>query len=107
LRFLEAARERRRHRVVRRRAIRWGGIAALMAIAAVSVVVALVVADKERVARLAQEQAERDRKEAEAGRAAALKEGARVALAHGSILEARAKVRQALESHNSPLARAL
>jgi len=106
-RFLEAARERRRHRLVRRRAIRWGGILALVAIATVAVVVALVVADKERVARLAQEQAERDRKEAEAGRAAALREGARVALAHGSILEARAKLREALESHDSSSARAL
>ncbi len=107
LRFLEAARKRRRKRVLRRRAIRWGGILALVAVAAASVIVALVVADKERVAQLASEQAERDRKKAEAGRAAALREGARAALAHGSILEARAKLREALESHDSSSARAL
>ncbi len=106
-RFLEEGRLGQQQRRARRRAIRWGGILALVAVAAISVVVALVVVDKEQEAQLARKQAEKDRTEAEAGRAAALREGARVALAHGSILEARAKLRESLESHDSPLARAL
>ena len=102
--FLDAGLGKER-RLIRRRRIRTvfalaSVIALLATIAAVAVVVALALARKELVAR---EKAT----EARGRLAEAQREGARAAFARGDMLEARARLRSALETQDSPLGRAL
>jgi WD40 repeat protein/serine/threonine protein kinase len=98
--FLRAGLEQSR-RTRRRRQLRRGAAMVVLAVAAVvSLVVAWVLAEKEReVAR------QRDRAVEQRGQA--LREGARAALARGELVEARAKLRASLEAADSPMARAL
>ncbi|HZO13699.1 MAG TPA: protein kinase [Polyangiaceae bacterium] len=86
-----AARERRAQR---RRRAGYAGVVLLLAAAAVAATVAALFVRKER-----------DRAELE--RAEALREGAHAALAQGRMLEARAKLRDALERQGSTAARGL
>jgi WD40 repeat protein/serine/threonine protein kinase len=98
--FLEAGREHERRRRRRRRAAAASAIGLSLAVAVASALVAAVLADKEQRAR-----SERDR--AERQHAAALRESARAAFAQGRPLEARAKLRAALEREDAPIGRAL
>ena len=93
VRFLETARQRQARRQRRRRLLTAAVMAAL-------VVVALVLAYQARVA-------DRQRAVAQSRRAEALREGARAALSQGNMLEARSKLRVALEGEDAPAARAL
>ena len=91
--FMEAsaARELRRRR--RRRVVLASVVAALAMVAVASGVVSLVLARKERVARIRSAEAQR--------------EGARAAFMRGDLLEARAKLRGSFQIQDSPLARSL
>ena len=91
--FMEASEARERRYQRRRRLVLAAGVALLAAVAVASGVVSLVLARKERVARLRSAEAQR--------------EGARAALARGDLLEARAKLRGSFQIQDSPLARAL
>jgi len=91
--FLQAARGLQQRRRSRRRWITAGVMAALA-------LVALVLAYQARVA-------DSQRAEALRRRAEALREGARAALSQGNLLEARTKLRVALEQEDAPEARAL
>ena len=91
--FLQAGQRLQRGRVWRRRGVL---VAAFVALA----VAALVFATKERETR-------RQKVQAEGQRAEAQREGARAALARGHYLEARAKLRQSLQTRDSTLARLL
>ena len=84
----------------RQRTVTTAGIAMLALVAAVSVIAAVGLATKEREART-------QRRAAELGQSEAQLEGARAALMRGDLLEARAKLRGALEIENSPMGRAL
>lgn len=98
--FLEAGTERqeRAARRTRRRRMLWS--AGLVAITCVAVAVAFAFANQNR--RLdEQRQQERQR------RAEIEREGARSAIERGAFLEARSRLRAALEVHDSPLGRAL
>ena len=92
-RFLEEGRRRQRQRVLRRR---WLVAAAF----ALSVAISGVLAWQGHRAR-----SERDR--AEMQRAEALREAAGLAMERGDVLQARAKLREALEIQDSTLGRAL
>ena len=112
--FVEAATALRARGRRRRRLATLAGIGALLTIALVSLGAAWVVSRSESRARDQRDLAERHRTWAEAEReqvreqrAEALQEGARAALTRGDALEARAKLRTALEGHDSTLARAL
>jgi WD40 repeat protein len=98
--FLEAGRRRAGARTLRRRA-------ALALILLALALAALVFAVKGREAEVQRQQAEQQRGVAERQRALALLEGARAALQAGRRLEARAKLRGALEVEDSPEGRAL
>lgn len=91
--FLQAA-SKRQDRGARQRA-------AVIAIAIASLVVVAVVLA------LGKREADVQRGAAQQQRAQALREGARAALGQGHVLEARAKLRVALEQADSPAARAL
>ncbi|MBW2527488.1 MAG: WD40 repeat domain-containing protein [Deltaproteobacteria bacterium] len=91
--FLNASEARRRSRVRRRRAVIASALVLCLLVAAGAVAAALYINFQ--------------RGEAEQRRAEALREGARAALGSGSVLEARAKLREALEAEDSTTARAL
>jgi len=98
----------------RRRVLLSSGVATLAVVAMVSIVVALAFAEKEREANLEKERTEVQRKQAEAQRAEARRswaeaqrEGARAAFERGDLIEARAKVRGALETRDSQQSRAV
>ena len=98
--FLEAGRQRQQQ-VQRFRTRRLAlGVAFLVLVAVGSVIMSLLLAARSREAA-----AERDA--ARLQRAAAQREGAAAALAQGEMLQARAKLRSSLQTHDSPLARAL
>ena len=99
-RFLDAARAREQRNQRRRRFSLAAVISALLSIAVGAVVVALFVADKEHEAR-------EQRDLAEGQRAEALQAASRAALEQGAMLEARARLRAALEAQDSPGGRAL
>ncbi len=92
-RFIKASEARELRHQRRRRLVLAAAVALLAAVAMASGVVALVLARKERVARLRSAEAQR--------------EGARAALARGDLLEARARLRGSFQIQDSPLARAL
>jgi WD40 repeat protein/serine/threonine protein kinase len=98
--FLQASlqHEQRVQRLKRYR--RGAAMAVLAAAAVVSLVVAWILAEKER-------EVTRQRDRAVEQRGQALREGARAALARGELVEARAKLRASLETMDSSLARAL
>lgn len=98
--FLREAELRDQSRARRKRRMIGLAVGSSAAVAVVAVAVALHVADKEREAI-----AERDR--AEQQRAATLRESASAALSQGHLLEARAKLRLAMELEDDPAARAL
>ncbi len=98
--FLEAC-EAKHQRAVGRRRLMWSTIVGGLALVALaSVVVAVMLADRERAAQEA-------RRDAEIARAQGDREGAREALARGDVLESRAKLRRSVETVDSPLSRAL
>ncbi len=99
-RFLAQGRERERRRVRRKRWFIGLAMAGLAALAAAATVVALVVADQRSVA-------EHERTRAEQGQAEALRSAALAAYDRGDFLEARARVRMALERDDSLAGRAL
>jgi WD40 repeat protein len=98
--FVEAGRTRQSQRLRRRR---WLMAAAFALLAAVALGASLAAAYVARQRNVVAEQ----RNLAEQRRAEALREGARAALGQGNVLEARAKLREALEIEDSPGARAL
>ena len=98
--FLEAAQFRQRRREQRRRNSVIAVVAVSLVLAAAAVTAALVIADKERSALEARDQAEHQQ-------AVALREAATAAASAGHLLEARAKLRVALTAEDAPLARAL
>ena len=98
--FLEAGRTKKRYRQRRQRWIIGGAFGIVVAVALSAVALALYVSDKEQEALAQRDLAERQR-------AATLREGARAALGQGRVLEARAKLRVALEVEDAPSARAL
>ncbi|HEY3354120.1 MAG TPA: protein kinase [Polyangia bacterium] len=98
--FLRAGTDRAERRRRRRRALTATAIAVLGAVAVAAVGVAWALAAKER-------EAQQQRETAERRRAASMREGARLALSQGNTLEARARLRSALETHDSAGARAL
>ena len=91
--FLQACQNKRRRSQRRRRAL-WASVVVLsMLVTAAALGVAVLIREQ------------RDR--AEQQRAEALRESARAALGQGSVLEARAKLREALEAEDSTASRAL
>ena len=98
--FVAAGRTRQGQRLRRRR---WLMAAAFALLAAVALGASLTAAYVARQRNVVAEQ----RNLAERRRAEALREGARAALGQGNVLEARAKLREALEIEDSPGARAL
>ncbi|MBW2456085.1 MAG: protein kinase [Deltaproteobacteria bacterium] len=105
--LLEASIREHQRRQRRRRWVFGTVLASSAAITVVAVVVALLVADKEREALEARDLARQQRARTEQERAVALREGARAALGHGRVLEARVKVRMALEIEDAQAVRAL
>jgi len=113
-RFLDAGVHLAGQQRKRRRFLYGLGLFALMAIAVAAVIVSVVVNEERRVAEHQKSQADRQRHaaktqrdRAEAARSAALAESARAAVLRGALVEARAKIRGALEIQDSDLARAL
>lgn len=105
--FLAASRAREDRK---KRRARWGllaGLATLAGVAAAASVTSLYLGAGERRAQAGWDAAEAQRAEALRQRAASLREGARAARSNGELLEARAKVRLALELEDHPEARAL
>jgi len=99
-RFLEAGRRREAGLERRRRITRFVAIFGLALLAAASVLVNVVLHDKEK-------ETQRQKQEAELREAEAWREGARAALTRGDLLEARAKLRSSLQTLDSPMSRAL
>ncbi len=99
-RFLEAGRVKARRQVWRRRAV-------LALVIALLAMVAVVMYHQKEAAETQRQAAERRRVEARARWADAQREGARAAFLGGHLLEARAKLRGALEVRDSAEARAL
>ena len=91
--FLDEGARRERRSQIRKRVTLFAGFAILMAVA-----VALAFQGQNN-------RAQRDR--AEMRHAEALAEGSRAAIVNGDLLEARAKLRSALEAQDSPLVRSL
>jgi len=106
-RFVSAATRAESRRMWRRR----GALTALVTfLVGVAVVLALQKheADSQRaMAERGRDEAQRQRLDAERRRSEALREGARAAVGQGRPLQARAKLRMALELQDSPEARAL
>ncbi|HHH28936.1 MAG TPA: hypothetical protein ENK57_11415 [Polyangiaceae bacterium] len=98
--FLERGKQHQRRRKVRRRVA--VGIA-FVALTLVAIVLALQKREADRQRALAEAREE----QSEQRRAQALREGARAAMGEGRWLEARAKLRSALEIEDAPAARAL
>lgn len=105
--FLDAAQQRARKQRLRSRLLQLVGVLVLAAIAVGTSVVALVLADKERIARRQQRVAEQQRERARRRSADAQRESAYSALLRGHLPEARAKLRSALEAADSLWARTL
>ncbi len=113
-RFIAASRAREHARSRRRWILLGTAVALLVGVAVTAVFMALLIADKERAARLernaAQVQrsvAQQEREHAQQQRAVALREGARAAQDRDRPLEARAKLRMALEKDDGADARGL
>ena len=106
-RFLEAgrAKEQRLQRGRRRRLA--VVIGALSLVALIAAALAVIFADQEREVRRQKDQAEAKGAVARLRLAEAHREGARAALARGNLLEARAKLRSAMEIEVTPAARAM
>jgi WD40 repeat protein/tRNA A-37 threonylcarbamoyl transferase component Bud32 len=98
--FIDTGRAVEERRVRRRRSLVAGAIALALVTVLGLIGVNLSLRAKEREARAA-------RLRAEQGRASALREGAHAALLRGAMIEARAKLRDALEVEDSPAARIL
>jgi WD40 repeat protein/serine/threonine protein kinase len=98
--FVNDAQGREIRRRQRRRLALGAVVGLSITIAAAALVVAWFVAEKEREAVTQRDKADRQR-------AAALREGSRAALGQQAMLEARAKLRLALEVEDHPSARAL
>jgi WD40 repeat protein/serine/threonine protein kinase len=105
--FLSASRVREDRRKRRARFGLLTGLATLAGLAAAASVTSLYLGAGERRAQAGWDAAEAQRAEALRQRAASLREGARAAQSNGELLEARAKVRLALELEDHPEARAL
>lgn len=113
-RFMAACHRRQNRRARRRRILLGSGVAVLLVVTLTAVAVAIFVAEKEREARRERNEANAQREAAQAQealarqqRAVAQREGARAALGNGRVLEARAKLRMALEHQDGAAARAL
>jgi WD40 repeat protein/serine/threonine protein kinase len=91
----------------RRRRVLGAAFGALALVAAIAVGVALVMVDQKAEVKVQRDRAEVGQREAEAKRAEALREGAQAALVRDELLEARAKLRVALEIADTRTARAL
>lgn len=100
MRFLEAGRKRAR---AHQRRLRMGVVAALGLMAVIATVLLL----QKRQADTLRERAIEARDQARDSQAMALSESARSALAERRLVEARAKVRVALETDDTPMARGL
>ncbi len=98
--FLKASERAERKRTQQRRRRRFAVVAISLSVAAIALLVTAVIADKEREAR-------EQRNEAQLRRAESLLESAWAALGDDYPLEARSKVRGALEIADSASARAL
>lgn len=98
--FIGAGQAVQQRRTRRRRSLIAGAVALAVATVLGLVGVNLSLSAKEREAHAA-------RLRAEQGRASALREGAHAALLRGAMIEARAKLRDALEVEDSPAARIL
>ncbi len=112
--FLEAGQHREQRRARRRKLLLATVVAVLTLVALTAVVVSLALRSKEQEARLQRDRARvqqaealRQRTEALRQRTEALREGARSALARGAFLEAKSKLRGALEARDTTLARSL
>ncbi|MFH2005633.1 MAG: protein kinase [bacterium] len=119
--FLEAGRRKQDHAHQLRRRRRLAIMISLSIVALASIIASLVFLEQKRQVRreknraeTARQHADRQRRVAEDQRqrarsrwAEAQREGARAAAGRGDVLEARAKLRGALELQDSPLARAL
>ncbi len=98
--FLDAGQRRERRRTWQKRAFALLGVSLLA-------IVTVVMAVQKQQADALRDHAEEQRARAEEQRAEALREGARSALARGAVLEARAKLRTAMEAQDSTMARGL
>ncbi len=98
--FVSDSRRAEQRRGRRRRMVRGAALVVLIALAASATTVALIIAEKERAAQTG-------RKAAQHHRAEGAVEGATRAFEAGHMLEARAKLRGALEIEDSTAARAL
>ena len=105
--FIEAGATLERRRLRRRRRVRVAAVLGSAAVTLVAVVVALVLARSAARERDARTVAEESRVQAERRRAEAQVEAARAALVRGHRLEARARLRAALELEDSTLARGI
>ncbi len=106
-RFFNAARERHRWQRRRTRLFIGSVIALLTIVAAVAFIVAIFVSQKEKEASAQRHIAFTQKNEAERQRAQALRESAIAAWGQGNVLEARAKLRLALEQRDAASARGL
>jgi WD40 repeat protein len=106
-RFIQAGIRKDRRMIRRKRALISSGIGLLVAVAVVSGIVALALADKEREARSLTDKAQKAHRRAVTQRAQAQLEGARAAADRGNHREARAKLRTSLQVKDSLEARAL
>ncbi len=82
-------------------------ITLLTTVAGAAVAAMLVIADREQEANTQRDRAEMREATANQERAEALRDSARLALGSGAVLEARAKLRMALEAHDDVSTRAL
>jgi WD40 repeat protein/serine/threonine protein kinase len=106
-RFLEAARRRENRRLGQRRLRRRLSVAALVLVAAISVLVAGAFKAQRNEANRHRGFAERQHDAAERGLADALQEGAAAAILRDDPFEARAKLRRSLEMRDALAGRAL
>ncbi len=106
-RFLEAGRRRERGRRRWKRVLLATGVGGLLLLVVVSLAVSWALRTRERRAQQHRREAQVQRRIAEGKRAEALREGGRAAFMRGALLEARAKLRGALELRDSSMARAL
>jgi WD40 repeat protein/serine/threonine protein kinase len=98
--FIGAARALERRKRRRRRGIIGAGVALVVCVGAAVSLALWALSERETLARW-----QRDR--AQSGWAEAQREGARAAMLHGDLLEARAKLREALQTQDSTEARVL
>ncbi len=105
--FLAAGEKREQKLAIRRRRARRALMGMLGAFALAAASAAMVIADRGQTAREHAHEASKQRDLANRQRAAALVEGSVAALGQGDLLEARGKLRLALEIEDSEAARAL